>query len=217
MKKILVTGSKGVLGTVLCRGLTDYLVTGFDLPEHDARNIDDLKQAAQGHDAIVHLAWNTHTDNAGSMVIDADNTTMYANVLRAALEAQVPRVILASSVHAAFIDLTRSTPLSADVDVSPNNPYGAHKVAMEQMAKEYAARGLEVICARFGGVTPDDSVIESESMLHLSHQDLVSAVRACIETSLPERSVRVWVMSKDAAGQYDMTNPIEWLPVGLML
>jgi nucleoside-diphosphate-sugar epimerase len=59
VKKILITGAKGTIGSILCQELTEYSITSVDLPEYDIRNYEVLKKLAEGRDAIVHLAWNT--------------------------------------------------------------------------------------------------------------------------------------------------------------
>lgn len=54
---VLVTGSNGVIGTVLRDNLAhDIDITSFDLPDFDARDYRQLLEEAKGQDAIVHLA-----------------------------------------------------------------------------------------------------------------------------------------------------------------
>ena len=132
MKKILITGGNGLIGTVLTKSLEDFSPTVLDLPDHDVRNYALLKENFLGQDAIIHLAWNTKTENAGSKTIDPDNTAMFARVYEAALETGVPRVIMASSVHAYKIPPGDTRKLISPYDLSdPNNPYGANKLFME--------------------------------------------------------------------------------------
>ena len=97
MKKIVITGAKGVLGTVLKKGLEDtYNITHLDLPEADVRRYEKLLEIFPGHDAVIHLAWDTKTENFRSGEINPDNLLMVYNVYEAALQAKVPRVIMAS-------------------------------------------------------------------------------------------------------------------------
>src|SRR5437763_153837 len=72
----------------------------FELPECDARSLDQLTDAGMGHDALVHLAWNTASENFGHDNIYFDNASMAFNAYRASEQASVRRVVVASSVHA---------------------------------------------------------------------------------------------------------------------
>src|SRR5665213_3170933 len=101
MSKVLITGSSGTIGSVLHANLeNNHSITSFDLPELDARDYELLAKHARGHDAIVHLAWDTVTDNWKSGRMNPDNIAMTDNVYRAAVEAGVKRVVMASSVNA---------------------------------------------------------------------------------------------------------------------
>ena len=99
-EKIIITGSKGNIGQILQKGLRDYQITGLDLPEGDVRDYETLTRIASGHFAIIHLAWDTEVDNFLSGKINPENSQMFFNVYKAALEHKVQRVLVASSVHA---------------------------------------------------------------------------------------------------------------------
>lgn len=49
--KVLVVGSKGVVGKVLSDRLP-HDTTDFDLPEHNAQDYNHLYQKANGHDTV---------------------------------------------------------------------------------------------------------------------------------------------------------------------
>ncbi|HVS02768.1 MAG TPA: NAD(P)-dependent oxidoreductase, partial [Thermoanaerobaculia bacterium] len=155
-KKILVTGSSGTIGRIVCGRLEDFEVTRFDLPEHDARDYEDLAGLSRGHDVLVHLAWDTATESWRSGDISLDNQLMTVNAYEAALRTGVPRVIMASSVHADdYSGWTGAELMKATAVPAPDSPYGASKVFMEALGRYYAKQGLEVVCVRFMGVTPD--------------------------------------------------------------
>jgi NAD(P)-dependent dehydrogenase (short-subunit alcohol dehydrogenase family) len=97
--KVLITGSARGIGKLLVRGLA-HEVTEFDLPECDARSLEQLTDAATGHDALVHLAWDTASENYDTDSIDFDNTLMAFNAYRASERTSVRRVVMASSVAA---------------------------------------------------------------------------------------------------------------------
>ncbi len=99
LRKIVITGSNGIIGQVLASGLSGYQLTLADLPTGDIRDFRLCSKILRRHDAVIHLAWNTKDENWQSPLIDQNNTTMFSNVCRAALAENVRRVIVASSVH----------------------------------------------------------------------------------------------------------------------
>src|SRR3972149_7079576 len=133
-KEIVIPGSDEVIGTVLKKGLAiKYDITPFDLPSRDARDFNDLLKVLPEHFAVIHLAWDTKTDNMSSERLNSDNMLMYENVYRAAVQTGVKRVIVASSVHADSFYLPRTSQLLSPYNLpNPDSPYGAHKVFMER-------------------------------------------------------------------------------------
>ncbi len=214
MKKVLITGAKGIIGQVLTEGLRNYHITPVDLPEKDVRDYDALYRLAAGKDTIVHLAWNTKTDNIGSGRIDINNSLMFENVYRVAL-ARKQRVIVASSVHVdTFSELQKSEMLSPDRDPTPDSPYGAHKIFLEKLGLWYACKGLEVICIRFGGVYRLNQKPQNDmSVVGLSHPDCVNLITKCIEAkSVPNNFVIVYGVSDNKNRIHNLTNPFGWKP-----
>ena len=61
--RIAITGSNGTIGNVLKDGIKEYQITSIDLPEIDVRKYDKLLEVIPYHSAIIHLAWDTKTDN----------------------------------------------------------------------------------------------------------------------------------------------------------
>ena len=171
MKKIAITGSHGVVGTVLKKRLSEYSITPLDLPKVDVRNYSKLLKIFPGHDVIIHLAWKSTTDNFISDTIDIDNTKMFLHVYKVAVASGVKRVIMASSIHA-----------------KDNTPYAAHKRLMEDLGKYYSKKyNLDVFCIRFGGINAQNSPSIPEKdykKIWLSHNDCVALVRSCIDTPI---------------------------------
>ncbi|MDP2641657.1 MAG: NAD(P)-dependent oxidoreductase [Candidatus Yanofskybacteria bacterium] len=217
---IIITGAKGTIGRVL-RNLGSA-ITPVDLPEIDARNPKDLAEVFPGHDAVVHLAWNTATENWRSGQIDTDNILMAYNVYETALETGIPRVIMASSVHTdRFLSWKGEEPMSPLRIPMPTSPYGASKVFVEALGRYYAEhRGLQVVCIRFGGVTPQNTItqemLREEPILPrvwLSHQDCVSLVDACLRAEyIPHNFVVVYGVSNNPHKLHDIANPFGWSP-----
>jgi nucleoside-diphosphate-sugar epimerase len=208
---ILITGSSGVIGTVLRENLK-HDITHFDLPDFDARDYDLLLERVRGHDAIVHLAWDTKTDNWRSEPLKT------FNIYKAALEAGVQRVVMASSVHAdKFIGRTDGSLLKPYDLPTPDSPYGAGKVMMEALGRYYAdAKGLGVVCVRFGGVNPRDippEAPQSEHQVWLSHNDCTRLVAACLEaSSIPNNFEIVYGVSDNSDRIHDISNSLGWVP-----
>ena len=156
MAKVLVTGSAGAVGRQACRellrrghqlrgldriptpGLSDALVA-------DITDADAVRAALGGCDAVVHLAAEPHDPEFVSGLVGPNVVGLY-NVLHAARQEGIPRVILASSLQVAPEKLGR--PARVD-EAAPRNHYALTKLWAEQMGEMYArCFGLHVLCAR---------------------------------------------------------------------
>ncbi|MES2623412.1 MAG: NAD(P)-dependent oxidoreductase [Patescibacteria group bacterium] len=213
MQKIIITGSKGIIGTILTQGLQEsYEITGLDLPEADLTEIQTLIKVAEGKSAIIHLAWDTHAgDN-----INLQNHRMFKNVYQAALDFNIPRVIIASSVHAdGFLSHDESRLLSPNEAPTPNSTYGVNKIAMETMGEYFAAQGLEVVCIRFGGVSHNNEPRqgEKEGLVFLDQRDTVSLIKAILSAEvIPNNFIVLYAVSDNAGIIHDISNPFGWVP-----
>lgn len=217
MKKVLITGSGGVVGSVLKQGLP-HDTTDFDLPHSNILDFVRLLEAVRGHDVVVHLAWNKKRDNWLTEGLDPENIQGNFNVYEAAHQAGVKRVIIASSVHADdFVGPDIVTPLNPYALPTPDSPYGANKCMIEALGRYYAkGKGLEVVCIRFGGINREDrspEAPESERQVWLSQWDCVSLVSACIEAeTVPNDYAIVYGVSNNKGLLHDLTNPFGWHP-----
>lgn len=160
--RVAVTGGSGLLGRYVVRELmADCDVTVVDLRESpedvafvkaDVRDLEALRRAVKGHDAVVHLA----ALDAG--IVPEEEAFIDVNVrgtwhvLQAAEEAGVGRVVVTSSVAAVGLgahNLPPALPIPIDVALAPLDAYGLSKQACEAMARVFVRRGpLEVICLR---------------------------------------------------------------------
>lgn len=217
MQKVLITGSGGVIGTVLKKGLP-HETTDFDLPHSNILNFQHLLEVARGHDTVIHLAWNKKHDDWLTERLDPENIQGNFNVYEAAHQAGVKRLIIASSVHADdFIDhkqLGLLNPYSLPV---PDSPYGANKCMIESLGRYYAsAKGLEVICVRFGGVNVADippMSPYSERQVWLSQKDCISLIKSLINTTeVPGKYAIVYGVSDNRDRLHDISNPFGWVP-----
>lgn len=215
-KKILLTGSRGVIGNILATGLKDYTLILADLPEHDIRKFEDCLTLMEGVNAVIHLAWDTKAENWRSTKTNSDNTIMFENIYRAALEKHIPRVIMASSVHVErFKDWDKKDLLTPHRDSEPDSPYGAHKIFMEKIGQWYAQKGLEVICVRFGGVCPLDVPPWKEDLdvVGLSHPDCITLIENCLNADrVPGNFSVFYGVSDNKLRIHDYSNPFGWKP-----
>jgi NAD+ dependent glucose-6-phosphate dehydrogenase len=219
IKKIAIPGAAGTIGTVLRHGLKGFDMTPLNLPEVDARNYDDLVNHFTGHDAVIHLAFRTppQEKNVGPEY-DPESFLMVHNVLQAALNAGVKRVILASSVHADnFREWNGQSKLSAHGISHPDSSYGLDKVLVETLGRYYAGKGLEVICIRFGGVNAENKAPENDFWEHavwLSHADCVAMITACLHApSVPDNFSVFYAVSNNPDRIHDTSNPFGWRPL----
>jgi len=214
--KVVVTGANGTIGKVVVPGIskeTGIEVIATDLPT-DLSEYQNVEHLVLGVDAVVHLAWETKTDNYLSENINPLNNLMAFNVYKAAIESGVRRVIMASSVHADSFSLSDNE-LTADRVPTPDSPYGASKVFVEALGRYYASKGLEVICIRFMGLNannqPSDGPLGKRKWL--SHKDCVALVRLCLTAkSVPHNFQIIYGVSNNTGRIHSYANPFGWAP-----
>jgi len=174
----VVTGSSGTVGTAVMEHLDGHELTPVDTephPDHDTvvadvSEADSIGPVLEGHDAAVHLAFNTEL-NAGVKEVGwtaalAENLRATCTVLEAALETDMEAVVLASSNHAVGmyeVELAPELYFDSDVLVDPmepprpDGPYGAVKCfdeALGRFCAEY--HGLRVYAIRIGSLGGPD-------------------------------------------------------------
>jgi len=175
MTRALVTGGAGFIGSHLVRRLValGYDVTVLDnmkrgsrerlkpelragaieVIEGDIREPRDLRAAVAGCELIFHLAAQSNVMGA---LQDSDysfttNVVGTYNVLRCAVDQQVPRVVFTSSREVYGEPLY--TPVDEDHPLAPKNPYGASKVAGEAYCRSFThCHGLDVAVLRLANV-----------------------------------------------------------------
>jgi nucleoside-diphosphate-sugar epimerase len=174
--RVLLTGSAGVVGTVLARHLSnEYELFGLDprpVPEpgHWAGpvlgSVADRTQAmslAAGMDFVLHLATGVSQGWAGLSQVDIEGTR---NVLDGALSGGCRRVLICSSNHVVgWTELDYLSGLDVDLPVGPlslprpDGLYGAAKAAGEALGRAAAEfAGLPVTILRIGTVRLDDRI-----------------------------------------------------------
>jgi nucleoside-diphosphate-sugar epimerase len=163
---VLVTGSGGLLGRHVLRELGEHCaVSGFDqkrAPEDVPQTIGDVtdfaavRSACAGKDAIVHIAAMPNIWSGPGERIMTVNVTGTWNVLQAAEDAGVRRVILCSSDSVVGFTVMSGgmlPPHYAPVDqahpLRATDPYALSKVLGERIGHSFVERGkLQVAALR---------------------------------------------------------------------
>ena len=171
--KLLVTGGAGFIGCNFVRhvlaqgdrevrvldalsyaGSLDNLadVSGgprFEFVRGDVCDRETCVQAAEGVDAVVHFAAESHVDRSihGPGGAVETNVMGTLNVLEAARQAEVGRVVLISTDEV-YGEATGRAMREGDA-LNPRNPYSASKAGADRMGYAYfATYGLPIIIHR---------------------------------------------------------------------
>lgn len=182
MKKILVTGAAGFIGSHLIKRLVDkgYLITAVDNLERgkldflqntlpkisfvnaDLRNYDSIKHLFINKDIVIHLA--SKVSGIGKYLsnpyeIMNSNIQIDSNVLRCVIENKIDTYFYASSAHIYPKELQQvaDSPKIKEEDAYPANPeltYGWAKLIGEQAIKSAMVENdwLKASIARLIGI-----------------------------------------------------------------
>lgn len=173
--KALVSGAAGFIGSNLAEALLQRgdSVVGFDnfstgrrqnaalleenpyfkMIEGDIRQAASIRQACRGIDVIFHLAAIPSVPRSiaePQETFDA-NIAGTLNVLLAARECGVKRVVMASS--SSIYGDVEIQPVHEGIPARPISPYGASKIAGENLGMSFAASyGFQFIALRYFNV-----------------------------------------------------------------
>jgi nucleoside-diphosphate-sugar epimerase len=173
--KVLVTGSSGYVGSVLCPvfeehghevvGLDTGYYDGCDFGAYDGErrrvtvDVRDVEPAQlEGFDAVVHLAALSN-DPLGDLSPELTHEINHqgtVRVARAAKEAGVPRFVFASSCSM-YGASDADALLAEDAPLRPLTAYAESKVRSEEALRELDGDGLTTVSMRNAtvyGVSP---------------------------------------------------------------
>jgi dihydroflavonol-4-reductase len=161
--KVLVTGGSGFIGSVVVRTLAaeGYAVrclmrassvadrlagVAFERSEGDVRDRRSLARAVDGCDGVIHLAGLSSWEQIDSPAMKEVTEGGTRNLLEAAREAKVKKVVYVSSVTAINGSLEpRVFDENAHFDLAGTGlSYAVHKYAAERMCLAFNAEGLPI-------------------------------------------------------------------------
>jgi uronate dehydrogenase len=150
---LIVTGGLGRVATVLRPALPPDTRLIDLQPGAEQLDLSDPHQAAEavrGADAVLHLAASPSPGQDWSTAYRGN--VALTEVLLRACGGRVPRIVLASSVHAMGLYHRSGRELiSPEWTPWPCCAYGSSKVAVENLGRRHADRyGVSVICLRLG-------------------------------------------------------------------
>lgn len=190
--RILMTGASGGIGRRLRKLLPpiypDLMLSDIKAPDDleqgekfiqaDLADLDAVKAALRGVDAIIHLGGYS-IEGSWETILRSNIVGTY-NLFEAARCSGVKRVVFASSNHVVGF-YPRSHKFGTDILPLPDTRYGVSKAFGESLGALYAHKyGLGVLCIRIGNVAdkPDD---ERKLSIWLKPEDLVSLIRIGLE------------------------------------
>ncbi len=168
--RIFITGSSGKIGSVfaaLCRR-EGHQVVGYDKADgNDILDSAALKKVLEGCDAVAHLAMAMGRQYTPEEIY-ASGTLGTWNVLQAAENHGVRRIVSYSSVNAMGIFMGEDTPDFLPIDEShpcrPGRPYGIAKYLGEQTCRLFTRRtGIATVCIRPPAVLNDDDIARTKA------------------------------------------------------
>ena len=163
--RAFITGASGFIGTHLARQLlqNNWQVSilrhkrdmasseGYQVFHGDIRDLPSLKDMFRGTDVLFHLAAALGASRINKKEFFAINALGTENVLKAAADARVGRVIHFSSAGV-LGSVRENRPVSETHRLSPRDAYDKTKLEGEKIALRFAKKGENVVVVRPGWV-----------------------------------------------------------------
>ena len=213
MTKYFITGGAGYIGSHVVKVLKeshsdaqilvyDNLSGGHkeqvlygDFVKGDLLDYEKLKDTMQDFkpDIVLHF---------GALIVvpeSVDEPLKYyennfvgsLNLLKAMKQARVDKLVFSST--AAVYGMPKKAPIKENADLNPINPYGASKLMVEQLIKDYAkAYGLKHIILRYfnvAGASPDNTIGDR-------HKKTTHLIPIVLDTALGRRD-KMYIFGQD--------------------
>ena len=210
MKKLVLTGAAGRLGSYLREPLTrlaDELVSsdiaedigklypGESYVRADLAKLDEITALLKDADMVVHFG--AYGDEADFDTILGPNIIGAYNIWEAAYKNGARRVVYASSIHAVGMH-PKTDFIGTDAAHRPDTYYGLAKCFAEDLASLYwDKRGVEAVCMRILSCANVGNPRAVGSWL--SYDDLIHLVERAIDTPVTGFTVVYGVSNNDRA------------------
>ena len=168
MKKFLITGGAGFIGSYLAKALVEknYSVTILDdlntgkisnieqikdkinFIKGDIRDLDTLRKICVDKDGIFHLAARASVQESFEKPEEYFDVNVKGteNIFKVAQENKIKVVYSSSS---SIYGNPANLPIKEDDPKNPINPYAETKLGKEKLAIKFASQGLKVIGLRY--------------------------------------------------------------------
>ena len=233
-RTVLITGAAGLIGGVLSSAFEGrYVLRSLDRrPAQESDSVvadttdpEAITPAFRGVDTVVDLAAASEMYTPWGPVY-ANNIPSTYNVLEAAKQAGVRRVVFASSNHVTGLyendppysdvvagrydglDPETLSRITVDMPIRPDGPYGIAKAFGEASGRYFSeCFGLSVICLRIGSVVRENRPLNIRHFATLlTHRDLAELVSRCIEAPNSVRFGVFYGVSKNRWRIHDIEN-----------
>lgn len=210
MKKLVLTGAAGRLGsylreplTKLCEELvsTDIvedigqLYPGESYLQADLAEMDEIVPALEGAEMVIHFG--AIVDEKPFEELLGPNFVGSYNIWEAGYKAGVRRIVYASSIHAVGMHL-KSDFIGADAEHRPDTFYGLAKCFTEDLGRMYwDKRGMESVHLRILSCAQVNNTRALGSWL--SYKDLVQLVTRAVDTPSVGFAIIYGVSNNDRA------------------
>jgi uronate dehydrogenase len=214
MKKVLITGAAGDVGTHLARELAGKFQLrlsdrrpvkpgkGQAFVRADISKMADALRITKGVEAIVHLGGYS-VEGPWEAILQANIIGCY-NVFEAARRNGVKRIVFPTSNHAVGF-YSRDYTIDHRVYPKPDSRYGVSKVFGEALGSLYADKyGMQFLMMRIGNVNPKP-IDKRRLSIWLSPRDLAQLVSIGIEHPAIRFEI-VYGVSGNKRSWYDNSN-----------
>ncbi|WP_277552384.1 NAD-dependent epimerase/dehydratase family protein [Halobaculum limi] len=133
-----------------CQSAANEHTGSYEFIQGDIRNADLVGELVEEMDAVVHQAAQAgvRASVENPREVTATNVDGTVNLLQSSVEADVERVLIASS--SSVYGKAQYLPYDEDHPTEPVSPYGVSKLATEELARVYSElHSLSTVCLRY--------------------------------------------------------------------
>lgn len=150
--RLITLGHQVVVIDNLLLGKREFVHSQADFHEVDIRNLEQIQPLFAGVDAVFHLAADPRLRLSIEDPVETHNVNVTGtlNVLRAAKQAEVKKMVFSSSCA---VYGNQPLPISEEFAPNPLSPYGLQKLMGEQYCRLFFdLYGLSTVCLRYFNV-----------------------------------------------------------------